>query len=274
MQAELEKARTDNHAHLIRRYETYLKDFKQEHLYASQLIDLEQQIYAANQPGEYTIELTPSNNGSSIPVSGNMVLQRGQPVPVWGTCNPGGQVTVSFAGQTQQVTADASGQWTAYLDPLTASAQGRELVIASAGKQITLHNVVVGEVWLASGQSNMEEKMKYLPHQSEVASYQDAALRIFTTERTRSFETEANAVQGQWLPVAPAHTPEFSGIAYFFGKQLRAELELPVGVIVSAWGEHRFNFGWMPPRMRRPNSRPPRPILPIAAVTIATCSTA
>ena len=136
MQAELEKARTDNHAHLIRRYETYLKDFKQEHLYAR----------PANRPGAADIRGQSARRihhraysqqpiEAASPVSGQHgVLQRGQPVPVWGTCNPGGQVTVSFAGQTQQVTADASGQWTAYLDPLTASAQGRELVIASAAR--------------------------------------------------------------------------------------------------------------------------------------------
>ena len=245
MEAELEKARADNNQHLIKRYETYLIDFNKESLYARQRLDLEQQIYTRNQPGEYQIVLTASNQLAAASLfQDNMVLQRGQAVPVWGTSNPGGEVIVSFAGQTKRVIAAASGKWLAYLDPLTASSEGRELRIASAGKELSLSNVLVGEVWLASGQSNMEEKMKYLPHSTEVASHQDPLLRIFTTKRARSFEQEARSVEGQWQPVAPEHTPEFSGIAYFFAKALRAELEVPVGVVVSAWGGTPIQF-WL-----------------------------
>ena len=116
MQAELEKARTDNHAHLIRRYETYLKDFKQEHLYASQLIDLEQQIYAANQPGEYTIELLPATNWKQHPFQDNMVLQRDNRFGL-GHATPGADHR--WARLWSPPTRAADG----LLDPLTASAQ-------------------------------------------------------------------------------------------------------------------------------------------------------
>ena len=93
---------------------------------------------------------------SGTPFADNMVLQRGRAVPVWGVADPGETVTVSFAGQTKTAMAGADGKWRVALDPMDASAESRVLTIAGASNAEEIQNVLVGEVWFASGQSNME----------------------------------------------------------------------------------------------------------------------
>ena len=100
----------------------------------------------------------------------HMVLQRGTPVPVWGSAGPGEQVTVAFAGQSKSVRADASGKWQVTLDPLPVSAQSGELTVHGPDSSLTLTDVLVGEVWLASGQSNMGFSLSSDLHAAEGAT--------------------------------------------------------------------------------------------------------
>ena len=108
-------------------------------------------------------------------IGDNMVLQRGGPVPLWGFASPGENVTVAFAGQQKAVTTDASGHWQVTLDPLAASADPRELTI-TANNTLHLKNILVGEVWLCGGQSNMEYAVAKSTAGAPAATQSDAAL--------------------------------------------------------------------------------------------------
>ncbi len=103
----------------------------------------------------YSLSADDSQLKLAVPFQSNMVLQRQKDVPVWGVAKPGSQVTVEFAGQTKSAKASPSGQWKLNLTPLTASRQGRDFLVSSGEQAIHLSNVLVGEVWFSSGQSNM-----------------------------------------------------------------------------------------------------------------------
>ncbi len=163
----------------------------------------------------------------------NMVLQQGMPVNVWGWAEEGEGVTVSFRGQVVS-TVTRGGNWSVQLTPLTASATGADLTVRGAN-QIILRNVVVGEVWLCSGQSNMERP---LPESdtgaAAIAASANPNLRLFTIPRTQAASPAAN-VAGQWLVSAPTTSAQFSAVGYFFGRDLQKNLNVPVGLICSAF---------------------------------------
>jgi sialate O-acetylesterase len=166
----------------------------------------------------------------------NAVLQRDKPVPVWGTADAGEKVSVSFAGQSLSTTADAAGRWRVDLAPLPANATPAELVIAGTNT-ITLANILVGEVWLASGQSNMEWAVK---------NTNDAALDIPASARfplirhiqiaKKVSESPLATASGTWKVPGPATTGDFSAAAYFFALDVHTILNVPVGIINSSWG--------------------------------------
>jgi sialate O-acetylesterase len=167
------------------------------------------------------------------PVFGDhMILQRDLPVPVWGTTAPGEKVELAFAGQTVSATADAQGKWMAKLAPLKASAEPRELKVGS----VALKDVLVGEVWLASGQSNMEWEMQMKPDsKADIPNTTDDQLRIVEVAKTAS-DTPQTSFSGAWARSAPSSAASFSAVGWYFGKRLREELKVPVGIIQSAWG--------------------------------------
>lgn len=182
----------------------------------------------------------------------HMVLQRGQPVSIWGTATAGEAVTVRFATDTQSTVADSSGAWSVRLRPLTASIEGRELVV-SASNTITLSDVLVGEVWLCSGQSNMEKQIGNRSgqrpcdnHEAEIAAANYPLIRIYQFPRNGK-PAEGDATL-RWLPCSPdtvART-NFSAAAYYFGRELQRELKVPVGLIHSSVGGTRIE-AWTPP---------------------------
>lgn len=175
----------------------------------------------------------------------SMVLQRDAAVPVWGTAAPGDQVTVTFAGQTKTATADASGQWRVKLDPLPASAEPRELVLRTARESRTLKDVVVGDVWLCSGQSNMAYRMGQLPNTAaDVAASSNPSVRFYRVAEKFSQQPVAQ-VAGEWQRVSPATTENCSAVAYYFAQALQRELKIPIGLLVSAIGGTRIET-WMP----------------------------
>ena len=181
--------------------------------------------------------------------SDGMVLQQGQSVPVWGTAASGERVTVSFAGQKVETVADGQGKWKVTLAPLAASAEGRNFVVSSVyGEQSSLvccTNVVVGEVWFCSGQSNMAFTMNRVKNAAqEIAGAKHPLLRHFKVARKIAYEPLAD-VQAKWEETTPQTTPYQSAVAYFFGETLMKELKVPVGLINSSWGGTRIE-PWTP----------------------------
>ncbi len=168
--------------------------------------------------------------------SDGMVLQQKTAVPVWGTAEPGSAVTIRFGEQVKTGKTDEAGKWTVLLDPLQASKVPRNLEIktASAGAR-TIKDVLVGEVWLCSGQSNMAMRLNHADGGwEEIASANDPLLRAFIVPK-RPAERELDTVQSEWLPFNPANAGDFPAMVYYFAKDLRKTLDVPVGLVVSAW---------------------------------------
>ncbi len=177
----------------------------------------------------------------------HMVLQREQPVPVWGTSAPGDEITVEFAGQKKTAKADTEGKWLVKLDPMTASLEGRELIVQSGTENQKLTDVVVGDVWLASGQSNMHFTMKRVHNaRQEIAAADHPAIRFFYVKPQFSREP-ASGVQGEWKPVSPQTATECSAVAYYFARDLQQKLGVPIGLLVSSVGGTRIET-WMEPQ--------------------------
>jgi sialate O-acetylesterase len=164
-----------------------------------------------------------------------MVLQQGMPVPVWGTAAPGETVTVSFAGQTVRTTADAQGAWRVALKKLSVDSTPHELTIAGTNT-LTYKNVLVGEVWLCSGQSNMEMAVKSVRDaQEEIAAANYPMIRMFTVPSKAAATPQARC-GGAWAVCSPATVPAFSAAGYFFARKLATDLKVPVGMIHSSVG--------------------------------------
>ena len=168
--------------------------------------------------------------------SDGMVLQRDMPVPVWGRAQAGARVTVRFANQSVDATADASGTWLAKLAPLTASAAPAELAVESGDASRVIRDVLVGEVWLCSGQSNMVWSMNNsLDGDLDALGASNPLIRLYQVDRTPAAEPRFSA-KAAWSHSTPATVRDFSAVAYHFGKALQPALNVPIGLIQSAWG--------------------------------------
>ncbi len=167
-------------------------------------------------------------------LSDHMVLQQGVPVRVWGTADPGEAVTVRFAGQNVSTRANRQGKWQAFLAPLRA---GGPSVLTVAGQNtIVLQDVVVGEVWVGSGQSNMDWPVERSKNaEMEIAAANFPQVRLFKVARKRADEPMED-VEGEWRVSSPETVADFSAVAYFFGRHLHEKLGVPVGLIQSSWG--------------------------------------
>ncbi len=180
----------------------------------------------------------------------HMVLQRDRSVPVWGTADSGETVTVSFAGQTKTVTADAKGQWLIKLDPMPASAEPRAMAISSnnpksKSQNPPLSDVLVGEVWLCSGQSNMEWALDRCTGGLEAVARaaENPELRLCTIPHNSQMTPQGD-VKAQWLLPSPKTARPFSAVAWWFGSKLQKELRVPVAVINDSFGGTRIE-SWM-----------------------------
>ncbi len=168
--------------------------------------------------------------------SDHMVLQRERAAAVWGKADAGAGVTVSFKGQSATAKADAKGAWRAAIETGAADAQGAELTIQSGGKTIVVKDVLVGEVWFASGQSNMVFTMNRSPaYEDMIKTVNDPGLRMFLAPQVTATEPKDD-IEGEWSLSNPKTVPGFSAVAFFFAMKLHQELGVPVGVIKSAWG--------------------------------------
>ena len=170
------------------------------------------------------------------------VLQRDKPVPVWGRAGAADAVTVTFHGQAAHTVAGPDGRWMVRIGPFAASAEPADLVVAGAST-LTLHDVVVGEVWLCSGQSNMEFTVDdggytYRVDEpgAEVATANYPLIRQFKVERTVSTVPAETVKTGGWQPASPKTVGGFTAVGYFFARDIHRALGVPVGIVDSPWG--------------------------------------
>ena len=170
------------------------------------------------------------------------VLQRGVPVPVWGTAEPGQHVTVSVGGRTASATAGEDGRWRAVLDPLEAGGP-----FELRANEAAARDVLVGEVWICSGQSNMEWPLAWASDaRREIAAAALPRIRLFKVPRvsgedplleiTAGRDIEDKPLEPGWTACTPASATLFSAVGYHFGRELEATLDVPIGLIQSAWG--------------------------------------
>ncbi len=167
-------------------------------------------------------------------IGDGMVLQRDIKVPIWGTADPGEKVTVTLGDQKAAATADADGRWMVRLDPLKAGGPFEMTVVGS--NRITLKDILVGEVWVCSGQSNMAMAVKACANAAqEIAAADYPNIRLFTVSRTVA-ATPQSDTKGAWVHCSPETVPDFSAAAYYFGRHLYKELNVPIGLIHTSWG--------------------------------------
>ena len=167
-------------------------------------------------------------------ISDNMVLLQDSDANVWGTADPGEQVKVTYGDKTERTKAGADGRWSVKLEDLDASG-GRDMTIEGKNK-ITIKNVAAGEVWVASGQSNMEWPVKSAANPAgEIAACNFPDIRVFTVAKKGS-ETPLDDCTGSWQIATPENAPMFSAVGYFFVRELHQKLKQPVGLIHTSWG--------------------------------------
>ena len=192
----------------------------------------------------------------ATPFSDNMVLQRDRAVPVWGSADPGEKVSVSFAGAAVEATADAKGAWRVSLPAMSASKENRTLTAKGAANEVVVCNVLVGEVWFASGQSNME-----CPIWGENPRYRDGKgammlqmtrrpfIRYAKNPRVWSVEPKKtiDVVWREMTPESAAKDKEFhlSAVAFYYALELYGALEIPIGIIDSSWNGANID-AWTP----------------------------
>lgn len=194
-----------------------------------------------------------------------MILQREQPVPIWGFSESGAKIIVEFAEQKHTVTADPDGKWIIHLTALDASATSREMKISASLKgeksERTISDILVGEVWLNSGQSNMYRPFRILTSpavekeyepvaealRKEAAEANDPLFRQYRVGKIVSHFEPQTAGRGSWSKAVPGSVNEFCGTAYFFGKELREKLGVPVALISCNLGATRIE-PWIAPQ--------------------------
>jgi len=183
-------------------------------------------------------------------IASNMVLQRDKPLLIWGWATPGKAVGVKFAGQQKEARANNDGYWAVHINSLSASSIPAEMVVSSVNSTITLSNILVGDVWLASGQSNMEYMMKndYAKPAKGIDSLpielnrKNSQIRLFKVDKIS--DSSDVATRG-WNESGGIALAEFSAPAYYFAKNLQNKLHIPIGIISSAWNGSRIE-SWIP----------------------------
>jgi len=165
----------------------------------------------------------------------NMCLQQGRDLPVWGWADPGEEVTVTIGSASQKATAGEDGRWKVKLEPVET--YGPVEVKVSGKNEILIKNVIVGDVWICSGQSNMEWPVAASNNpQEEIANANYPKIRIFKVMRKTALEPQTDVV-GQWVECSPQTIADKSAVGYFFGRELHQRLDnRPIGLINTSWG--------------------------------------
>ncbi|WPJ94158.1 sialate O-acetylesterase [Coraliomargarita algicola] len=173
----------------------------------------------------------------------HMVLQREQANPVWGTADAGETVTVQIEEQSHVTVADTNGNWRVELAPLEAG--GPYTLSVSGTNELNFQDVLVGEVWLCSGQSNMQWPLNDINHADvEIATANNPQIRLLTIERNGTTIPQDD-IRGEWQLSSSETAADFSAVGYLFGKRLQNALDVPIGLIDNAWGGSAAE-AWMP----------------------------
>ncbi|HOL66351.1 MAG TPA: sialate O-acetylesterase [bacterium] len=180
-------------------------------------------------------------------LSDHAVLQQGMAIPVWGWAEPDAEVSLSFAGQTVKVKADPDGRWQARLAPLSASKTSLEMTVRSGQQSLVVRDILVGEVWLCSGQSNMALTVSScLNPEQEKAGGNQPLIRHFRVPLLHSAWPEEK-VTGSWQVCSPEVVAGFTATGYFFAREIVKELGVPVGIVNCSWGGTRIE-PWICPQ--------------------------
>ncbi len=163
-----------------------------------------------------------------------MVLQRDQKDKVWGWADPGEEITVTIGDQTKTTKAGDDGSWSVMLDPMKV---GKPLTMTVKGKNtVTYEDVLVGEVWICSGQSNMQWQVSNANDADlEMLHGEVPEIRLISVPQVGTQEPQKD-FQGQWERCTPENVGQFSAVGYFFGRQLYQTLDVPIGLIDDSWG--------------------------------------
>jgi sialate O-acetylesterase len=169
-------------------------------------------------------------------ISNGMILQRDSKVNIWGWANPGDEVMVTFNGVKFKAITDQSKKWKLVLPPAKAGATG-DMIVSTKDQSITIKDILYGDVWLCSGQSNMEFDMSRVirKYPEEIANSTNPNIRQFLVKRVYSF-TVKDDVDGKWISANPNTVLQFSAVAYFMAKQLYDKYKVPIGILHSSWG--------------------------------------
>ncbi|WP_407354677.1 sialate O-acetylesterase [Luteimonas sp. R10] len=188
----------------------------------------------------------PAHAAVELPLlfSDGAVLQRDRPLPVWGWAAPGTAVQVTFDGRRAEAVADADGRWSAVL-PAHAAGGPFEITVTAGDETIVVRDVLVGDVWLASGQSNMEWPLLQTDGaEAEIARADDPLIRHFKVPKSWADTPQARLAGGAWAVASPQTVGDFSAVGYHFARELRAATGVPVGIIDSSWGGSAIE-AWM-----------------------------
>jgi len=171
-------------------------------------------------------------------IGSNMVLQRNAALPIWGWADPGEQVTVNISGNAATTTADGNGDWSLRLSPMSAG--GPHQMTVQGQNELVLENILIGEVWVCSGQSNMHWGVRQSDDaDAEIAAADFPNIRLFHIPRVPA-GTPQDDVEADWSQCTPETVPTFSAVAYFFGRKLHQDVGVPIGLIETAWGGTRI----------------------------------
>src|SRR6266542_3349038 len=177
-------------------------------------------------------------------ISDGMVLQQRQRVPIWGKADAGEVVTVRFAGQSKKTTAAMDGTWRVRLDPMRANTTPSTMSI-SGKNTIELKNILVGEVWLVAGQSNMQRLLSETANgDAAIAAANYPLIRLFNVSRQVAFKHQQGPL-ATWRTCSPESVKQFSAAGYYFGVELQKELNVPIGLINSSYGGSQAE-AWTP----------------------------
>ncbi len=174
------------------------------------------------------------------------ILQRDQSIPVWGNAKPGERVGITFAGNKASTRADANGRWEASLPALPAGGPYVLTATAADGSAQTINDVLLGDVWLCTGQSNMVLQVKRtLDSRAEMQNASNDRIRVLTLDNVSSVTPlDSIPASDHWLKTTPENIPEFSATCYYFARELQKTVNVPMGLVVSAWGGSRIE-PWM-----------------------------
>ena len=181
--------------------------------------------------------------------SDHMVLQQGREIHIWGNADPGEAIAVTLVGHTSSATADAKGDWSVHLPSMNAG--GPFTLMIGGKKEVSIKDVMIGEVWIASGQSNMTFSLDGVENAAtEVPNANYPQIRLFSVPKKIAVTPQENTLPAHWEICTPETAKSFSAVAYFFAREIHRKLNVPVGMVESAWPGTTIQT-WIAPEVLR-----------------------